>query len=207
MVQGGKGWLQRRGVRQTEQCKACSSCAEMEEADGLEALLRQSMKLGEAEASGQDSRREKGRQHKQRTNQREREGGSNVRESGGIGTVYLWVAPCSLPDCSPTVCTISALQSCEDIPLPNGSLAGCTLRDGAQCWLGGKIGPRVCSYGPHKCLLPDAACLLRGISSRASHLAFFISVSTLIILTPQFRKTREACWFSLSCKGMQTERL
>lgn len=72
----------------------------MEEADGLEALLRQSMKLGERQKRRSDSRREKGRQHKQSANQREREGGSNVRESGGIGTVYLWVASCSLAELS-----------------------------------------------------------------------------------------------------------
>lgn len=69
---GRKGVAREGGVRQTEQCKACSSCAEMEEADGLEALLRQSMKLGERQKRWSDSRREKGRQHKQRTNQRER---------------------------------------------------------------------------------------------------------------------------------------
>jgi hypothetical protein len=162
----------------------------------LEALLRQSMKLGEAVRTAEGKR--EGSTSNERTRESKREGGSNVCDSRGIGTVYLWVGPCSLPDYSPTVCTISE----RTLPLLNSSLAGWTLRDATQCWLGGKIGPRVSFFRHHKCLFPDAACLLRGILSRASDLSCFISVSTLIILTPQFRKTRDACWFSLSCKGM-----
>jgi hypothetical protein len=157
------------GVRQTEQCKACSSCAEMEEVAGLEALLRQSMKVGERLKRAV-------RQQKQRT--RETEGGRQYcsRERRGRYSISLFL-------CYPVL----ALFNCHSGPSksallghPSSSLSLSTVgptmdgtgRDSvsAQRWRNHAVRlVRVsCNFGPHRCVLPDTGWRLLGKSSRAS---------------------------------------